>query len=210
MRNLRNSLIAIAHIVGGATFLGLSTVGNASTEAIPNVTAVDGNAMVPLAVGNTWTYRCTAEGSHAFVKTVKLTAVIEQDGQRFYRTEMRIKRDPKPLVYFLSTGSQGEVFSVFKMGDGTREILITAAPKSGERIGERIVAVEEKMHVPPLGRMAVVRVENFSRDDPKISAEQRMEWSGRYYAAGVGLVIEADGLGGECILASYKIAGGKR
>jgi len=180
----------------------------AFADAMPPVDA-GGNAYYPLSVGNTWTYRCGAEGSSAFEKTVKLTAVVDHDGKRYYRAEMRLKRDPKPLIAYLSTGGSGEVFSVFKVGEGPGEVLVTSAPKTGDRVGERIAVAGEKTRVPALGAVSVVRVENFGRDDPKIPADQRMEWSGRYYASGVGLVAEADGLGGECVLTRYKV-GAKR
>ena len=207
MRTLRDFLTVGGIILSAALSAGLLSTGGAFADGAPSGAVADGNALFPLAVGNTWTYRCSAEGSDGFEKTVKLTALVEQGGHRFFRAEMRIRRDPKPLVYFLSTGATGEVSSAFKPDDAAKELLITAAPKSGDRIGDRVAAVGEKMRVPALGQVSVVRVENFSRDDPNVSADRRLEWKGRYYAKGVGPVVEADGLGGECVLSRYKLAG---
>ncbi|HMV54793.1 MAG TPA: hypothetical protein PLX20_10290 [Rhodocyclaceae bacterium] len=206
MRAFRDSLTVCRLAASAAACIVAASP--AFADAMPPVDA-GGNAYYPLSVGNTWTYRCGAEGSSAFEKTVKLTAVVDHDGKRYYRAEMRLKRDPKPLIAYLSTGGSGEVFSVFKVGEGPGEVLVTSAPKTGDRVGERIAVAGEKTRVPALGAVSVVRVENFGRDDPKIPADQRMEWSGRYYASGVGLVAEADGLGGECVLTRYKV-GAKR
>ncbi|MEJ2622862.1 MAG: hypothetical protein P8163_22285 [Candidatus Thiodiazotropha sp.] len=46
-------------------------------------------------------------------------------------------------------------------------------------------------------------IENFSLDDPQLHEERRIEWEGRYYARGISLVIEADGLGGSCSLKEF-------
>ncbi len=203
MRAFRNTVTVLAlALLSAFSSLALSAAQTPSDQAIAG-----GNTMFPLAVGNSWTYRCSAEGSAAFVKTVKLTRSFLHDGKRFFQAEMRIRKDPKPLVYFLSTGQQAEVFSVMQVGDSGREVLINAAPKAGDKLGDRSVAAAEMMRVPALGRakVPVVRVENFFRDDPNVSSEQRMEWSGRYYAAGVGLVIEADGLGGQCVLTGHDL-----
>ncbi|TXG78808.1 MAG: hypothetical protein E6R11_04190 [Rhodocyclaceae bacterium] len=206
MRALRDSLTLCRLAASVATCIVAAPP--ALADVMPPADA-GGNAYYPLNVGNTWTYRCSAEGSSAFEKTVKLTAVIDHEGKRFYRAEMRLKRDPKPLVTYLSTSGAGEVFSVFKVGEAAGEVLVTSAPKTGDRVGERMAVAGEKTRVPALGAVSVVRVENFGRDDPKISADKRMEWSGRYFASGVGLVAEADGLGGECVLTRYKV-GAKR
>ena len=203
MRAFRNTVTAL----GLALLSAVSSLAGSAAQTASDQAIAGGNAMFPLTVGNSWSYRCSAEGSAAFVKTVKLTRSLLHDGKPFFQAEMRIRKDPKPLVYFLSTDQQGQVFSVMQVADNGREVLINAAPKAGDKLGNRSVAAGEMMHVPALGRakVPVVRAENFFRDDPNVSSEQRMEWSGRYYAAGVGLVIEADGLGGQCVLTDHKL-----
>lgn len=203
MRALRDPLTAARLAVGAAACVFAVTLARA--DAMPAGDPA-GNAYYPLAVGNSWTYRCSAEGSRPFEKTLKLTGTLEQEGKRFYRAEMRVQRDPKPLLSYLYSGSAGEVVSVLGIGKGERDVLVTDAPQTGDRIGDRTAVVGEKTRIPALGAVAVVRVENFGRDDPTIAADQRMEWRGRYFARGVGLVAEADGLGGQCVLTRYRVA----
>jgi hypothetical protein len=199
MRAFRNRLGAAALFL--ATLGGVGVVG-----AVPSGQGADGNAMYPLAVGNSWTYRCTVEGAPALTKTTVLKALLEHNGVRYFQAEMRVTGDPKPLVYFLATNKAAEVFKVSKPDDAAAEILMSSAPKNGEKVGGRFAVLGEKMRVPALGQVAVVRAENFPQDDPKVSADQRMEWTARYYAVGIGLVAEADGLGGQCVLTRYKLA----
>lgn len=201
MRALRDPLTAGCIALAAAGVLA-AIVARADVPPAPDA---DPSPYYPLAVGNSWTYRCSAEGSRPFEKTLKLTAAIVQDGRRFYRAEMRIRADPKPLVSYLYTGSAGEVVSMLQLGKGEGEVLVTRAPRTGDRIGERVAVVGEQTRIPALGKVSVVRVENFGRDDPAISAQRRMEWSGRFFARGVGLVAEADGLGGECVLTRHRV-----
>lgn len=201
MRALRDPLTAGRIALAAAGGLAVM-VARADVPPLPDAQP---SPYYPLAVGNSWTYRCSAEGSRPFEKTLKLTAATVQDGRRFYRAEMRIRADPKPLVSYLYTGSAGEVLSMLQLGKGEGEVLVTRAPRTGDRVGERVAVVGEPMRIPALGKVSVVRVENFGRDDPTISEQRRMEWSGRYFARGVGLVAEADGLGGECVLTRHRV-----
>ena len=59
-------------------------------------------------------------------------------------------------------------------------------------------AAPESLSTPATSAVTAVRLENFGRDDPQVSASRRQEWQGKYYVRGIGLVAEADGLGDEC------------
>ena len=82
MRAFRDSLTVCRLAASAAACIVAASP--AFADAMPPVDA-GGNAYYPLSVGNTWTYRCGAEGSSAFEKTVKLTAVVDHDGKRYYR-----------------------------------------------------------------------------------------------------------------------------
>lgn len=180
-------------------------VASAAFSAVAGPDTAAGSASYfPLAVGNYWTYRCSAEGEAGFAKTVRLVGEDVRDGTRYFRAELRVRKD-KPLVYYLFADAAGQVSSAPVAGRDGSELLIAASPKPGERIGTWIVGGNERIDTPALKQVEVVRVENFGRDDPQLSAERRMEWLGRYYARGVGPVVEADGLGGECALTKYGI-----
>lgn len=198
MRTLRNPVALIAAIACAVFADGAMATGAPSAKA--------GNGYFPLAVGYAWTYRCSVEGRKQFDKTVRVTAVVTRDDTRYYRVEQRIGRDPKPLVYYLATGADGTVYSTLTPGSGERELLITAAPKVGDKVGARKVAARERMNVPALGQVETLRVENFSADDPAMSAEKRAEWQGRFFARDVGQVAEADGAGGDCVLSRFQRA----
>jgi hypothetical protein len=202
MRSFRNSLIRRLLTLAGALALGIGVASAALTrEPRP---AAGPAPYFPLAVGNYWTYRCSVEGEQQFTKTVRLVSASARDNVQYFRAELRIKKD-KPLVYYLFTDVEGHVFSVPNPGRGGSELLITAAPKAGEHVGTWTVAGGERIDTPALKQVDAVRIENFDRDDPQITAERRLEWRGRYYARDVGLLVEADGLGGECVLTQYHV-----
>jgi len=159
----------------------------------------------PLAVGNSWTYRCSVEGQYQFDKTLRLTATTTKDNVRYFRAELQIKRDPRPLVYYLMADGKGNVFRSPKPTHEERELVITAAPKIGDQLGNRRVAAIERMSIPARSQVEALRVENFSLEDPKLPAEKRAEWQARFYARDIGQVAEADGLGGECALSEFHL-----
>jgi len=158
----------------------------------------------PLAVGTYWTYQCSVEGAHQFTKTIRIMSAHTQDGIQYFFTELQMKKD-KPFTYYLLSDPQGQVFSAPNAGQPDREPIITALPQSGDHVGNWIVAGHERIDTPALKQIESVLLENFDRDDPQILAERRMEWRGRYFARNIGLVAEADGLGGSCELIRYHI-----
>jgi hypothetical protein len=178
----------------------------AGEQTTPSVSATDvENPYFPLAVGNSWTYRCSVEGKYQFDKTLRLTGTIVKDGVRYFRAELKVKRDPRPLIYYLIADGEGRVFRSPKSSNKERELLITASPKIGDRLGDRKVAAIEKMNVLARAEVEAIRVENFSLEDPQLPAEKRAEWQARFYARGIGQVAEADGLGGECVLSKFHL-----
>ena len=70
------------------------------------------------------------------------------------------------------------MFSVPNPGRDGSEPLITAAPKAGAHVGTWTVAGGERIDTPALKQVDAVRIENFDRDDPQITAERRMKWRG--------------------------------
>ena len=202
MRSFRNSLIRTLPALVGTLALIIGGAGSALGQELRPVAGP--TSYFPLAVGNYWTYRCSVEGEHQFTKTVRLVSASARDKVRYFRAELRMKKD-KPLVYYLFADPDGQVFSAPNPGRDGSELLITATPKAGEHVGTWTVVGGERIDTPALKQVDAVRIENFDRDDPKLSAERRMEWLGRYYAHGVGPVVEADGLGGEFVLTQYRV-----
>lgn len=171
------------------------TRGSATPTAPPA-----GNAWFPLAVGNSWTYRCSVEGRFQFNKTLKITGVSTEGPRPLFRAEQRVGKDPQPLAFYLGVADDGSVFKTLKAAGGASDVLISAAPRIGDKLGERTVAAKEKIRVASIGRLDALRVENYPLDDPALSPERRAQWQGRFYARGFGPVAESDGLGGECLL----------
>jgi hypothetical protein len=193
-------------LILGAAAVFVGSLSHAKDVAPAPRSAAGGNAYFPLAVGSSWSYRCSVEGRHQFDKTLRVTSKVKHGDSDFYETEQRIGRDPKPLVFYFTTDTRGNVFRSLKPGGKDRELVITAEPKVGDRVGDRRVAASERMKVAGVGQMKVLRIESFSIDDPALTAEKRAEWQGRFYARGIGQVAEADGIGGDCVLAKFHAA----
>jgi hypothetical protein len=157
----------------------------------------------PLAVGNSWRYSCSVEGEHAFDKTLSITASEVVAGIRYFRSELRVGDDPVPLIVFYYQNEKGDVHTSMEKVRGKGILQITANPSRGDAIGELSVSSEREVETPATGRIKAILVEKYSLDTPLLNEEQRMDWEGKYYAPGVGLVIEADGLGGECVLIDF-------
>ena len=196
MRPFRNHLTVSLMLAMGALAPSVQATQPTGQPAGP----LAGNPWFPLAVGNSWSYRCSVEGTFQFNKTVRITAVVSEGAKPLFKTEQRVGKDPRPLVYFLGVADDGSVFKTLKASEGTRETLVSAAPKVGERVGDRTVAATERIRVPTVGKVEAFRVENFPFDDSGLSPDKRAQWQARFYARGYGPVAESDGLGGECAL----------
>jgi hypothetical protein len=158
----------------------------------------------PLAVGNRWSYSCSVEGEHAFDKTLSITGREVTQGIEYFRAKLQVGDDPKPLEMFYFLDSQGDVHSsVNQQTPGEDTLLVSSDPHPGDVIGRLVASSEQEVETPATGKIQALLIENFSLEDPLLSEEKRMDWEGKYYARGIGLIIEADGLGGECSLTDF-------
>jgi hypothetical protein len=165
----------------------------------------------PLAVGNTWTYRCSVEGAPAAGKVLRIvgTAAGSGTGSTYYRAALTVGNDPRAVITYLSREPDGSVWQGPRAGPGQRELIApaaTAVPARGQRLSAAwIVGGVERLRLPALARAEALRLENFAVEAPGVSAERRSEWLARYFVLGIGPVAEADGLGGQCELLRYRL-----
>lgn len=209
MRSFRNSLRSPLHAMALGALLAPCFLGPLRADAPPPTPAPDGKAppFFPVAVGNAWSYRCSVEGEHALDKTVTIMAAEPIAGRTFFRSELIVDDRGPPLTSFLLVDDSGSILSTDSVDSDSTTLIITPRPQIGERIGDYRVAAFEKVKAPAVGLVEAVRLENFSLDDPELDAEQRMLWEARFFAPGIGLVAEADGLGGECALVRLHLIG---
>ena len=176
------------------------------TVAAPVRTEPTAPSLFPLAVGNSWTFRCSAEGEFQFEKTVRISAETVADGTRFYRTELTRSGDAQPVIYYLFQSPDVTVFKTSSPDRDGAEPLVRSNMSAGERVGMLIASGIKATTSPATGETSVLQLENFSAEDPSVSETRRLEWQGRSYATGIGPVTEADGLGNECVLAQYRVS----
>lgn len=191
MRTFRNSIAA------AFALLVLAAASGAASNAPAG--------FFPLAEGNTWTYRCSAEGHFQFTKKVVIASLATLDGRPVYRAEMRTGTDPTPLVSYFAVDDKGRVMTSLTPTLDSAEPLMSAAPRIGDRFGKFSVVAIGPSTLKMYRQTDVARLENFSADDPSVSEEKRMEWRGRSYGRGIGLIEEADGLGGACVLSAHRL-----
>jgi len=196
MRSLRDSLsIAIAIAV---ILVGQRAEADGKAQAT--------NEYFPLAVGNSWQYRCQVEGAAQSGKELRIVGrTVRSDGV-YFKAELQVGRDPRPLVYFLSVSADGAVRQSILAGSEGAEILVAADTTAGTSHGSWQSAGTERLRIPALPNASVLRLENFSIESVDVPDAKRAEWLARYYAKGIGPVAEADGLGGRCELVSYRLA----
>jgi len=203
MCTFRNSIKAFSILfVCGLLFVQACNAEQSS--ALLSKSSQATNSYFPLAVGNSWTYRCSVEGQFQFTKTIRITFAEIKKGHTIYRAEMRVGKDPKPLVSYLSIEANGHVVTFLKSEDD-REVLITASPKVGDKIGEYTVIGIDRLAMKTLPATDIVMLENFQADDPEVPEDKRLEWRGRTYGRGIGLVEETDGMGGACTLSKFNL-----
>jgi len=203
MRRLVVVVVALLAALGNASCR--NGAADSTTVETPARTPSPQQTYYPLAVGNSWTFRCSAEGEFQFEKTVRITSDIFADGNRFYRAEMTRPGDAQPLVYYLFESPDTTVWRTSEPTRNAADPLVRSTVSRGDRVGKLIAAGFEKASSPATGEAELLRLENFSADDPTLSEAQRFEWQGRSYAKGVGPVIEADGLGNECVLVKHRV-----
>ncbi|MET0065748.1 MAG: hypothetical protein ABW076_05335 [Candidatus Thiodiazotropha sp.] len=209
MRALRNSINTgfITACAAGICVLTLSCASavsdSAETDPREIQDAVQGSAYFPLSVGNRWRYSCSVEGEYLFDKTLTITGRELHQGMMYFVAQLHTGDDPASLNLYYHADESGGIHRSVDPAVADDTLLVSANPVPGDRIGKRQVAREEAVETPATGTVAALLIENFSLDDPQLHEEQRMDWEGKYYARGIGLVIEADGLGGACALQEY-------
>lgn len=165
-----------------------------------------GHPYFPLAVGDRWVYRCSIEGAPAAGRVLQIRKKILQDGVPYYRAELQVGQNPKPLVQYFSIGDDGGLRRSLRPGPADTEVWLAADTTRGTRQGDWVSAGIEPLRLPALPGAQALRVETFPVDSPDVPADQRAAWRARYYMLAVGPVGEADGLGGRCELVSYRLA----
>ncbi|MET0051005.1 MAG: hypothetical protein ABW095_07970 [Candidatus Thiodiazotropha sp.] len=140
-----------------------------------------------------------------FDKTLTIVALEVHQGTEYFHGQLQVGDDPSTLNLFYHADDLGGIFMTFDPALADETLLVTANPLSGDRIGNCQVAGEELVETPATGEIKALLIENFSLDNPQLQDEQRMEWEGKHYARGVGLVSEADGLGGSCVLHAFHL-----
>lgn len=162
----------------------------------------------PLAAGNSWTYQCSVEGTPQLSKTVTLESGSPVDGRTSFLATLSTRVGTGP--------SEKTTFLLWEDADGIVWRASSAGAKDAEPVGSRRLAVgttlgaltvtrEEDVNTPATGRRKGLLAETFDRDSPDVAEERRSSWRGRTFVAGVGLVVEADGVGGECVLTKVQI-----
>lgn len=163
----------------------------------------------PLAVGNTWAYRCSLEGEYQSSKTFNIAASTQNKGQLVFRLEMRVDKDPKPLVSHLFVTPEGLVMEAFNTTLEDAKPLISVSPKRNERFGELKVVKIGPSEIKKYAKVKTVFLENYSAESPNMKQEKYLAWHGKRYGQGIGLLVEADGTGGDCELSKYSLKGAK-
>lgn len=164
----------------------------------------------PLVVGNKWEYDCSVEGEHAFYKTLTITAVENSHGSKIYRGELQMDDGSDPLIQYYSTDSNGAAYTALDKSNKDRVKILPPHRQDVESINGLLVKKDKEVELPHKGKVTAILIENFELEDPKLDESKRMEWEGKYYVRGIGLVTEADGLGGECVLQKFINAAEKR
>ena len=204
MCTFRNSIIVFTALLLNCALLTQGCNAQQTVDQNPESSRHQ-NPYFPLAVGNFWSYRCSVEGKFQFNKKISITAKTASEERQTFRTETLVGTDPKPMVSYLSIDAGGTVVTSSKPTLEDMESVITMKPEVGERLGEFAVVAVGLSPEKKYSKVEIVRVENFSIADPNVPMEKRLEWLGRTYGKSIGLLIEADGLGGECILSTYNL-----
>lgn len=159
----------------------------------------------PMGKGYYWKYRCGTEGEFHFEKTMRIISASISKKITLYKVEFKTSIGEKPFVYYLFK-DKGMIFRTFDLNITEREAVITVDPKLGDRIDKEFTIYRNRtVQTSVTGRVNTIVVENFNIEQSSAPTKDPMTWSGVFYAKGIGRVVEADGLGGECVLADYYI-----
>jgi hypothetical protein len=189
VRSLRAALIAALAAAAG---LGQAAAQPAAASA----------SYLPLAVGRSWTYRCSVEGEASSSKTIRIVGREAAGGEVRYRAQLVTSDGPMGFLMVERPG-QG-VFSDEQAPGDPPQPLLPADPKPGAALqGWRLVG-PHPVKLPGGRTVQALRVENFDVENPDLSYEETTRWRARDYVRGIGMVQESDGTGASCLLTSRK------
>lgn len=165
--------------------------------------AVNDDSFFPLSIGSEWNYRCSIEGNPSGKKRLAIIGLRQSNDGTIYTGAWQIGSSKAAQRVYFIVAKDGTVSITYDQTASTGEAILRYSMAKGERVGQWQYADDEVFQIPDNGRRSVARLETFSIDDPTISQNRRDEWRSRFFAKGIGMVGEADGLGGECTLSRY-------
>jgi hypothetical protein len=157
----------------------------------------------PLAVGNSWRYRCALEGRLKYFKTVKITGIVHTGGTQYFKREQT--GTGQTVVSYLSVGPAGKITKSIAADGSSPEIVAARSMEIGDSFGDRHITRTETIDTPATGHVSALVLENFFPDDPQLSEDRRLEWVGTFFVAGVGIAAEGDGAGADCALTEFHL-----
>lgn len=165
----------------------------------------------PLVVGTSWTYQCSIEGEHQSDKTITIAAEELAGDARIFRVTQTVRSagssNPEDADFFYRLVS--DVVSA-----APSKTMVDAQPigatdlRAGMHLGALTVARQVEVVTPATGRQQGWLAQTFDNESPDIPEEKRLTWKGVTFVKGFGVVVEADGMGGECVLSAFHL--GKR
>ena len=227
-RLARRGVCIVSAVIAAASAAWAATPAAAATTSA--TTSATTHPYFPLAVGNRWDYRCSTEGTPSAGKVLQIRQQVQHGGRLVFRAELRVGADALPLVQYFSVDGDGNLRRSLAapspiapasapasapapapargtdVGKRSGDVLLAADTAAGSAHGGWVSAGVQHLPLPALPRAQALRIETFSLESPTLPASQRAEWRARYYVRGVGPVGDADGLGGRCDLASYRLA----
>jgi hypothetical protein len=221
MRPLRNPLIAAAPAwvaLGLIMLVGCERNGGGTAPTAPPMNAEQTNGpeaapepqpppgqtdYFPLEVANSWTYECFAEGELQLEKSVEITGRAVVEGRAGFEIQSVINGEKSSG--FLWEESDGTVYMAGPDPGNSGEPIVSRTARIGQDFGDLRATRVAEQETPATGKVTVLVLETFDADDPALTDQRRMEWRGKFFANGIGLVAEGDGLGNECSLVRFVV-----
>ncbi|QPK63333.1 hypothetical protein IVG45_21445 [Methylomonas sp. LL1] len=176
---------------------------SAKSEDQPSKISVAKHDFFPLEVGNNWSYTCSVEGEKAFEKEIKVIKPVDISGKPGYQASY-VVNGVAADIYFWEDDSH-MIHRTYNRAGDIDEIVISRFAKIGDVLGELKITREALQKTLATGEIKTLVAENFDAESSGLSGDRRNEWRGQFFADGIGLVVEADGLGGDCVLKSYSL-----
>jgi hypothetical protein len=148
------------------------------------------------------------EGAPQLTKSITLESGSPVDGRASFRAALSTRVGAGPAektTFVLWEDANGIVWRGSSAGAKDAEPAGSRRLVVGTTLGALTVTREEDVTTPATGRRKGMLAETFDRDSPDVAEEKRSSWRGRTFVAGVGLVVEADGVGGDCVLTKVQI-----